>query len=63
MPHAWLGSIPAAALLFLIGRLLFFRAYEHGAAFRAVGFALTFYASVLMLIASAITLAHHSIVG
>jgi uncharacterized membrane protein YecN with MAPEG domain len=56
MPHAWLASIPVAAVLFLLGRLLFFRGYERGAAARAAGFALTFYPSVLMLAASVVML-------
>jgi hypothetical protein len=56
VPHAWLASRPAAAALFLIGRLWFFRGYERGAAARAVGFALTFYPSVLLLAVSAVVL-------
>jgi len=39
--------------LFAIGRLLFWISYKHGARGRAFGFALTFYASVLALLASA----------
>ena len=63
MPHAWLGSIPAAAVLFVVGRLLFFHGYERGASARAIGFALTFYPSALMLIASAVKLGQHVISG
>lgn len=59
MPHAWLASIPAAAALFVLGRLLFSRGYERGAAARALGFALTFYPTVLMLAASVVALAYH----
>ncbi len=63
MPHGWLASIPAAAILFLIGRILFSRGYERGAAARAIGFGLTFYPSVLMIAAAAINLVRHLVVG
>lgn len=63
MPHGWLASIPAAALLFLLGRLLFFRGYQRGAAARAAGFALTFYPSVLMLAASVVMLGRQLVAG
>ena len=51
MPVSWLAVIPAAVVLFLCGRVLFLRGYRAGAPSRALGFALTFYPSVLMLIA------------
>lgn len=51
MPAAWLGAVPAAVALFVIGRVLFWRGYGKGAAARSFGFALTFYPSVLMLLA------------
>jgi hypothetical protein len=50
MPVSWIAAIPAAAILFLCGRMLFVRGYRGGAPSRAVGFALTFYPSVLMLV-------------
>jgi len=50
MPLAWMSAIPAAAILFLCGRVLFVRGYGGGAPSRALGFALTFYPSVLMII-------------
>jgi hypothetical protein len=50
MPVSWLAVIPAAVVLFLSGRVLFVRGYRAGAPSRALGFALTFYPSVLMLI-------------
>ena len=50
MPVAWMSAIPAAVVLFLCGRVLFVRGYRSGAPSRAVGFALTFVPSVLMLI-------------
>ena len=50
MPPAWMSAIPAAVVLFLIGRVLFVRGYRGGAPSRALGFALTFYPSMLMLI-------------
>jgi hypothetical protein len=52
-PLTWQAAIPAAAVLFVIGRVLFWRGYAHGAPARAVGFALTFYPSVVMLLALA----------
>jgi hypothetical protein len=39
-----------AALMFLCGRILFFWGYARGAPGRALGFALTFYPTVLLLI-------------
>ncbi|MBB3064991.1 MAPEG family protein [Limibacillus halophilus] len=49
-PVSWLAAIPVAVGLFVIGRLLFFSGYESGAPARAVGFGLTFYPNVLLLI-------------
>jgi uncharacterized membrane protein YecN with MAPEG domain len=51
MPIDWLSAIPAAVVLFLLGRVLFLRGYRGGAPSRALGFALTFYPSMFMLIA------------
>jgi len=50
MPVSWISAIPAAVFLFLCGRVLFVRGYRGGAPSRALGFALTYYPSVLMLI-------------
>lgn len=50
MPRSWQAAVPAAAALFFVGRVLFFRGYAHGAPARALGLALTFYASVVMLL-------------
>ena len=50
MPVSWISAIPAAVFLFLCGRVLFARGYRGGAPSRALGFALTYYPSVLMLI-------------
>jgi uncharacterized membrane protein YecN with MAPEG domain len=50
MPGTWMSAIPAAVVLFLCGRVLFVRSYHRGAPSRAVGFALTYYPSVLMLV-------------
>jgi uncharacterized membrane protein YecN with MAPEG domain len=50
MPVSWIAAIPAAAILFLSGRVLFIRGYRGGAPSRAVGFALTFYPTLLMLV-------------
>lgn len=49
MPADFLMVIPAAVALFIIGRILFLAGYHRGAEARALGFALTFYPSVLML--------------
>jgi uncharacterized membrane protein YecN with MAPEG domain len=50
MPVAWISAIPAAVILFFCGRVLFVRGYRGGAPSRSIGFALTFYPSVLMLV-------------
>jgi uncharacterized membrane protein YecN with MAPEG domain len=50
MPATWMSVIPLAAIAFAIGRVMFFSGYKKGAPSRAVGFTLTFYPSVLMLI-------------
>lgn len=47
--------IVALAGLFAAGRLLFWAGYKHGARGRAFGFALTFYPTLLALLASAAT--------
>jgi uncharacterized membrane protein YecN with MAPEG domain len=49
MPVSWISAIPVAVFLFVCGRVLFARGYRGGAPSRAVGFAITFYPSVLML--------------
>lgn len=50
MPWTWQAAVPAAAILFFLGRMLFWRGYSHGAPARALGFALTFYPTVVMLV-------------
>lgn len=45
-----------AVACFSVGRLLFFVGYDRGAAARSLGFALTFYPTVGLLVASAIRL-------
>ena len=50
MPTGWQAAIPAATLLFAAGRVLFWRGYAKGAPSRALGFGLTFYPSVAMLV-------------
>jgi uncharacterized membrane protein YecN with MAPEG domain len=57
---AWGALAPAhlvevvlmAALLFLLGRVLFFWGYRRGAPGRALGFALTFYPTVFLLVST-----------
>ncbi len=48
-----LGVLPALALLFGLGRLLFWRGYAKGAGARAFGFGLTFYPSLAALLVAA----------
>ncbi len=48
-PSTWLSIVPLAAILFAVGRLLFFVGFGKGAPSRALGFALTFYPSLVML--------------
>jgi len=50
MPREWQGAIPAAAVLFIVGRVLFWRGYARGAPARALGFALTFYPTLALLL-------------
>lgn len=50
MPFFWQAAVPVAAVLFFVGRLLFWRGYSRGAPARALGFALTFYPSGVMLL-------------
>jgi hypothetical protein len=50
MPSSWLSVIPLAAITFGVGRILFYVGYRNGAPSRALGFALTFYPSVGMLV-------------
>ena len=53
MPPTWQLAIPAASILFIVGRILFWRGYASGAPARALGFGLTFYPSLVMLLAIA----------
>ncbi|PCH60503.1 MAG: hypothetical protein COC19_05860 [SAR86 cluster bacterium] len=50
MPSSFLSAIPMAALAFGLGRIYFFITYTKGAAARAIGFTLSFYPSILLLI-------------
>ena len=53
MPWRWQAAVPAAAMLFFAGRALFWRGYARGAPARALGFALTFYPTVALLVVAA----------
>ena len=55
----WLA--PTAGLLFVIGRIAFFAGYARGAPARAFGFALTFYPTVLLLLAALVTAAYRAL--
>lgn len=63
MPDSWQAAIPAAALLFAAGRALFWRGYAGGAPGRALGFGLTFYPTMLLLLACALRLAWRAVAG
>lgn len=52
-PDFLMPALPAAALLFLLGRILFFAGYAHGAQSRAFGFALTFYPTLALVFGDA----------
>ena len=56
-----LAALPAAAVLFLAGRVLFFRGYARGAAGRALGFGLTFYPTVILLVCALVAMARYAI--
>ena len=47
MPAEYMSLIALISVLFFIGRILFMRGYDKGAGARSIGFALTFYPSVL----------------
>lgn len=55
--YDWLRIIPAAAVLFAIGRILFALGYERGAGGRAMGFGLTAYPTFGLLVTAAALLA------
>lgn len=63
MPWRWQAAVPAAAMLFFLGRALFWRGYGHGAPARALGFALTFYPTIAMLIMVVLNLGWMVITG
>ncbi|WP_420225353.1 MAPEG family protein [Pigmentiphaga litoralis] len=48
LPREWQAAVPAAAILFVVGRILFWRGYSGGAPSRALGFALTFYPTLVL---------------
>jgi hypothetical protein len=54
LSRGWQAALPAAAVLFVIGRVLFAAGYRRGAAGRALGFALTFYATVALALIAAV---------
>jgi hypothetical protein len=56
MPRAWQAAIPAAVVLFVVGRALFSWGFTRGAPARALGFALTFYPTVALLVVLAVRL-------
>lgn len=61
MHVSWLSVVPLAAIAFLVGRVLFFAGYEKGAPSRALGFTLSFYPSVGMLLCIGFVLVRNQI--
>lgn len=55
LPTPWISMTAPSAVLFFVGRLLFWRGYRGGAASRAVGFGLTFYPQLVLLVAILVT--------
>lgn len=54
-PAPWLVLIAGAAVLFVLGRILFWHGYAKGAVGRALGFGLTFYPTVTLFVLAAIS--------
>ncbi|MBB2197500.1 MAG: MAPEG family protein [Gluconacetobacter sp.] len=54
--HRTVVLIPALVLLFSVGRLLFWRGYERGAAHRACGFAMTFYPTIFACLVAVVAM-------
>eukprot|EP00164_Ancoracysta_twista_P009635 GFYU01014331.1.p1 GENE.GFYU01014331.1~~GFYU01014331.1.p1 ORF type:complete len:217 (+),score=21.79 GFYU01014331.1:98-652(+) len=63
MPASWLSALPLAGRLFVTGRILFAVMYPFGAGARAMGFVLTFYPSVVMLVLMTLKLHSEVLVG
>lgn len=59
----FLALIPATVILFIAGRILFYRAYPGGAASRSFGMALTQMPALILLLASAVMLAAQLRIG
>lgn len=55
-PERWLLTLPLAAVLFAVGRMLFMAWHSKGAVGRALGFVLTFYPSLVLLLTEIIWL-------
>lgn len=60
-PARVLLAVPAAAMMFLVGRLCFFTGYRGGAASRSFGFALTFYPTVALMVGNACFVVSHAL--
>lgn len=56
LPADWQAAVPAAVVLFVVGRLSFALGYAGGAPARAFGFALTFYPTALMVVVAGLAL-------
>ncbi|GGX05126.1 hypothetical protein GCM10007242_08040 [Pigmentiphaga litoralis] len=54
LPRQWQAAVPAAAILFVVGRVLFWRGYSGGAPSRSLGFALTFYPTLVLALVAAV---------
>ena len=60
-PAHLLDVVPVAALLFLLGRGLFYWGYARGAPGRALGFGLTFYPTALLLAVAVVSVGAHAV--
>lgn len=63
VPVKWTASLPLAAGCFVVGRIAFARGYMRGAPARALGFALTFYPTVIMTAVVVVGWVHGMVVG
>lgn len=62
-PPGWFAAMPAAAVLFVVGRICFAAGYAKGAAARAFGFALTFYPTVALAAVALAAMAWRALAG
>ena len=56
MPVNALSAPVVCSAMFVVGRLLYFTTYKNGAPARALGFTLTFYPTVILVVTLSVTL-------